>query len=169
MLKEPKRTGASQNWPNIENDDKEEPSSIKWDDVLRWRELESEVILMLSAVKENGRKNLLEANKAVKLQFSESTDAGYFVALMTKGIFGSKTASIVFCKTDNKSMEEQLKCSKVIQDLRLRVDVARLREMVKLAKIEVQWLYKTHQLTNPLTKYGASAVCLIDILKCRKL
>lgn len=90
MLKEPKRTGASQNWPNIENADKEEPSSIKWDDVLWWRELESEVILMLSAVKENGRKNLLEANKAVKLQFSESTDAGYFVALMTKGFLDLK-------------------------------------------------------------------------------
>ena len=39
LLKQPKRTGASQNWPNIEDADKEEPSSIKWDDVLRWREL----------------------------------------------------------------------------------------------------------------------------------
>ena len=79
---------------------------------------------MPSAIKENGRKNLLEANKAIKLQFSESAEAD-FVALMTKEISGSKTASIVFCKTD-KSLEEQLKCSKVIQDLRLRVDVARL-------------------------------------------
>ena len=80
---------------------------------------------MPSAIKENGRKNLLEANKAIKLQFSESAEAD-FVALMTKEISGSKTASIVFCKTDNKSLEEQLKCSKVIQHLRLRVDVARL-------------------------------------------
>ena len=62
-----------------------------------------------------------------------------------------------------------MKSSKVIQDLRLRVDIARLREMVKLGEIEVQWVDKTVQLADPLTKYGASAVHLMDVLNSGKL
>ena len=85
------------------------------------------------------------------MTLAQSADAGHFVALMTKEIFGLKTAPRVFCKTDNKSLEEHLKISKVIQDLRLRVDITRLQEMEKLGKIEVQWVNKTHQLTDSLT------------------
>ena len=103
------------------------------------------------------------------IALAESADAGHFVALKTKELFGLKTAQRGFCKTDNKSLEEHLKSSKVIQDLRLRVDIKRLWEMVKLGKKEVYWVDKTHQLTDPLTKYGATAVCLMDVLKCEKL
>ena len=42
-----------------------------------------------------------------KVALAESADAGHFVTLMTKEIFGLKTVSIVLCKTDNKSVEEQ--------------------------------------------------------------
>ena len=41
--------------------------------------------------------------------------------------------------------------------------------MVKLGEIEVQWADKTHELADLLTKYGASAVRLMDVLKCGKL
>ena len=58
MSKQPRRTGASQNWLNIEIVDKEEPSSVNWDEILWWREIESEHILMLSAVKENSQEVL---------------------------------------------------------------------------------------------------------------
>ena len=49
------------------------------------------------------------------------------------------------------------------------MDIARLREMMKLGEIEVQWVDKTIQLADPLTKYGASAVRLMDVLKCGQL
>ena len=42
------------------------------------------------------------------IALAESVDACYFVALMTKEIFGSKTARRVFCVTDNKLLEEHL-------------------------------------------------------------
>ena len=100
---------------------------------------------------------------------AQSADAGHFVTSMTKEIFGLKMVPRVFCKTNDKSLEEHLKSSKVIQDLRLRVDIARLREMVKIDEIEVQSVDKINQLAGPLTKYGASAVCLMDVLKCGKL
>ena len=75
----------------------------------------------------------------------------------------------MFCKTDNKSLEEHLKSSKIIQDLRLGVDIVMLWAMVKLGETEVQWVDKTHQLADPLTNYGALAVRLMDILTCGKL
>ena len=40
---------------------------------------------------------------------------------------------------------------------------------MKLGEKEVYWVDKTHQLTDPLTKYGATAVRLMDVLKCGKL
>ena len=41
--------------------------------------------------------------------------------------------------------------------------------MMKIDEIEEQWIDKIHQLAGPLMKYGASAVCLMEILKCGKL
>ena len=43
------------------------------------------------------------------MALAESADAGHFAALMSKEIFGLKTVPKVFCKTDNKSLEEYLK------------------------------------------------------------
>ena len=77
------------------------------------------------------------------MALAESADADHFVALMTKEIFALKTAPRVFCKTDNKSLEKHLKSSKVLQDLMVRVYIARPGEMVKLGKVEVQWVDKT--------------------------
>ena len=47
-----------------------------------------------------------------------------------------------------------------MQDPRLQVDISRFREIVKLGEIEVHWVNKTHQLSDTLTKYGATAVRL---------
>ena len=58
LSKQPKHKGASQNWLNIEIVGKEQPSSVNWDEVLWWREIESEQILMLSAIKENSQEVL---------------------------------------------------------------------------------------------------------------
>ena len=58
LSKQPKCTGAYRNWLNIETVGKEEPSSVNWDEVLWWRETESEQILMLSAVHENSQEIL---------------------------------------------------------------------------------------------------------------
>ena len=58
MSKQPKHTGASQNWLNIETVGKEELSSVNSNEVLLWREIESEQTLMLSAVKENSQEVL---------------------------------------------------------------------------------------------------------------
>ena len=84
-------------------------------------------------------------------------------------IFKCSSSNLLSVFWNTLVAEDGLKSSKVIQDLRLRVDIGSLWEMVKLAEIELQWVDKTHQLSDPLTKYGASAVCLMDVLKRGKL
>ena len=64
------------------------------------------------------------------MALSESADAGYFVASMVKELFNLNHVPAVTCKTDNHSLKEHLESTKIIQDLRLRVDIARLREMI---------------------------------------
>ena len=127
------------------------------------------------------------------MTLAESAEAGHFVAFMTKEIFGLKTVPRVLdnfvCKrfavqtvlqsrefviqinfehdtiVDKKSLKEHLKSSNVIQDRRLRVDIARVREILKLGIIEVHWVDKTYQLADPLKKYDVSAVRVMGVLK----
>ena len=84
-------------------------------------------------------------------------------------MYGLVKVPVVHCKTDSKSLEEHLQSSKAMQDLRLRVDVARLREMVKFSEITVQWVDKHKQLADPMTKRGASAVRLLEVLHAGSL
>ena len=52
----------------------------------------------------------------------------------------------------------------MIQDSRLRVDVARICEMVQLKEVQVEWVAKEKQLADPLTKAAASSVRLLEVL-----
>lgn len=99
------------------------------------------------------------------MALSESADAGYFVASMVKEIFNLDVAPSVACKTDNQSPGEHLESTKIIQDLRLRVDIARLREMIQLREINVQWVPGAEQIADYMTKYGASSARLVHVLK----
>lgn len=67
-------------------------------------------------------------------------------------------------RTDSKSLIENMQSTKVIQDPRLRVDVARLKQMVKLGEIDVTWVPSELQLADSLTKKGASADQLVKVL-----
>ena len=71
----------------------------------------------------------------------------------------------VNCYSDSKSLLDHLRSSKVVQDLRIRVDIARLRQMVELGEIIVIWIDGKRQLADPLTKRGVSASHLIQVLK----
>ena len=48
--------------------------------------------------------------------------------------------------------------------MRLRVDIARLREMVAEGEIIVKWVEGKEQLADALTKRGASTLELLNVL-----
>lgn len=69
-------------------------------------------------------------------------------------------------RTDNRSLEQSVKSTNSLEDKRLEMDVAIIREMLdkkELAKVE--WVPTTHQLADCLTKRGASSEKLLDALK----
>ena len=75
----------------------------------------------------------------------------------------------VFCITDSKSLKDILLNTKVIQDKRLLVAVARLREMTDKNEIKVIWLEKEKQLADCMKMIGSSSKNLFEVLKSSSL
>jgi hypothetical protein len=59
---------------------------------------------------------------------------------------------------------DHLESSKIIADLSLRVDMARLQEMVELQDINMIWVDGKQQLADSFTKFGASVTSLMKVL-----
>ena len=91
------------------------------------------------------------------LALGEAADAGFFIASLIQEIYGLSALPPVHCFTENKSLTSALETSNLISDRRLRVDLARLREMVSKKEIKVFWIEGRAQLADSLTKRGASA------------
>ena len=71
---------------------------------------------------------------------------------------------VVHCYTDSKSLIENVISTKIPSDRRLRVDVARLREMCNSGEVELHWVNGRDQIADSLTKRGASYHKLFDVL-----
>ena len=95
---------------------------------------------------------------------SDGADSAYLIACQLKEIF-PKSCTRVSCFTDNKSLVDTLKTTKVHRDKRLMVDVARIKEMVSEGEIKVSWVQNTQQLADALTKRGASTESLVEVLR----
>ena len=103
------------------------------------------------------------------MELADAADAGHLAAVMLMEVFGLSEKPSLKCFTDSRSLIEHLGTSHIIQDSRLRVDVARIREMIQLRECEVEWINKDEQLADPLTKAGASPNKLLEVLKTGKL
>ena len=69
------------------------------------------------------------------------------------------------CRTDSRSLTENLQSLKPLEDKRLRVDIAVIREMLRKGELKrVTWIAKEHQLADPLTKKGASCQKLLQMI-----
>lgn len=96
---------------------------------------------------------------------TDAADAGFLASKMVQELFGLMYVPCVTSKTDSKSLWDHLNTTKVTSDARLRVDVACIREMIKLGEIKVDWVEKSLQLADCLTKAGASSSSLLDVLR----
>ena len=103
------------------------------------------------------------------MELADAADAGHLTAVIVKEVFALSTEPAVKCYTDSKSLIEHLKTSHVIQDSRLRVDVARMREMIELNECTMEWINGEEQLADPLTKAGASPNKLLEVLRTGRL
>jgi len=100
---------------------------------------------------------------------ADAADSGFLVASITQELFGLKKLPIIELRTDSKSLKEHLDSKKVIQDPRLRVDTARLREMTEIGEVELNWVSTKLMLADCLTKKDASSELLREVLISGKL
>ena len=91
-------------------------------------------------------------------------DAGFLIGAMLQEVFRLPSLPPVLCKTDNASLVETLHTDNLVQDKRLRIDIARLREMRRRGEIDIQWVKGSEQLSDPLTKSGANPELLRHVL-----
>lgn len=95
---------------------------------------------------------------------ADTADYAYLVAAMLKEMFALEELPKIVLMTDSKSLKDNLESTRVIDDPRQRVDVARLKQMVRKGEIRVQWVPGRLQLADSLTKRGASPDCLLEVL-----
>lgn len=90
---------------------------------------------------------------------------------MLEDILGIKSKSIqIEAYVDNKSVIEAILSTRMVEDKRLRVDVAAIQELLKLHDINrIQWIPGHLQLANVMTKQGASGFHLLSVLQSGKM
>merc|ERR1712121_542304 len=98
------------------------------------------------------------------LALGEAADSGFLIASMIQEMLSLSSFPKVECYTDNASLTETLRTSKILSDKRLRVDIARLKEMVAEDEIIVKWVEGKKQLSDALAKCGASTLRLLTVL-----
>jgi len=67
-------------------------------------------------------------------------------------------------KTDNRSLHDAVHSTTAVEEKRLRVEIAAIREAIRNEEVQVDWIPKTIQLADCLTKQGADSKKLMEVL-----
>ena len=95
----------------------------------------------------------------------EAAEASVLIKTMLCEFCGSGLDVDILIYCDNRNIVDCVKTCTSIQDKRLLIDIAVLRDMLSRKEIsEIIWIPTDKQLSNCLTKQGASAQSLIKIL-----
>ena len=107
---------------------------------------------------------------AETLAFTEGTDVAYYMAKLLAEILPSDNLKRcpIECFTDSRSLFEAAGTSNLVNDRRLRVEISAIREMVHKDEIVIKWIEKAKQLSDVLTKKGASAALLMETIQSGK-
>ena len=90
----------------------------------------------------------------------DCAEAAVYIAHVLSEVSGCPSLPI-YCAVDNRSLVDSLYSTNQIEDKRLRIDLAVLRDMLEKKEIhKVAWVASSQQLADCLTKRGASAVQL---------
>lgn len=105
---------------------------------------------------------------AETLALTDGCDTAFFIANLITDIGLYKTIPIT-ALTDNQSLSDTIRTTKPTLDSRLRVEISALREMCDKNEINIHWISKQNQLSNILTKKGASVHSLVKVLQKGKI
>lgn len=106
------------------------------------------------------------AAEALSLQEGLETAIYYRAVIKDIGI-GDDIPITAF--VDNKSVVDAIHSTKLVEDKRLRIDIAAILEMTLKNSVHVKWCPGKLQLANTMTKRGASGLELLKVLQCGKM
>ena len=108
---------------------------------------------------------------AEMLSLQEGLETSFYYRQMLADILSIEPKTIkIEAYVDNKSVIEAISSTKMVDDKRLRVDVAAIQELLKLNNInKIEWIPGHLQLANSMTKQGASGYDLLKVLQSGKM
>ena len=105
---------------------------------------------------------------AETLVASDSVDMSYYIGqILSEILFKESTRNTVpiFCNVDNKSLYENVYSTKNVDEKRLRIDLAIMKQMIQNNEISMNWVESSCQISDCLTKRGADVSPLIEVMK----
>ena len=104
---------------------------------------------------------------AETLSLTQGAESAFLIAkIASEVIHGKKDLQLpVTCVTDNLSLYQSGHTTNNLLDDRLKIDIAIIREMVSKNEITLEWVPGSDQVSDVLTKKGASNKKLIGIIE----
>ena len=108
---------------------------------------------------------------AEMLSLQEGLETSFYYRQMLADILSIEPKTLkIEAYVDNKSVIEAISSTKMVDDKRLRVEVAAIQELLKLNNInKIEWIPGHLQLANSMTKQGASGYDLLKVLQSGKM
>lgn len=103
---------------------------------------------------------------AETLALVDAVDNAYYIGSIISELLFRKSSNVVSieCFIDNKSLHDNIQSTKSVCEKRLHVDIAIIKQMINRGEISrVKWVPNTSQLSDSLTKRGASTRKLLDL------
>ena len=112
-------------------------------------------------------KNAMAAEILIQV---EAAEAGFQISNIIAEIYNLKQNVPVECRTDICQLYDAVHCIRAITDKQLRIDIGLLQEMLIKKEISrIKWIANHEQISDCLTKQGASSNNLISTFKDAKL
>ena len=93
----------------------------------------------------------------------DAIDSCVWIGSLLNEIMPNKIEMSVI-KTDNRSLHDAVHSTTAVEEKRLRVEIAAIREAIRRKEVQVDWIPKTVQLADCLTKQGADSKKLMEVL-----
>ena len=102
---------------------------------------------------------------AETLAASESADMSFYLGQILSEILykeGPNDNIPILCNVDNKSLFENVHSTKNVDEKRLRIDLAIMKQMIQRNEICMNWVESAYQISDSLTKRGADVGPIIE-------
>ena len=102
---------------------------------------------------------------AEALSLKMGLDHGYFLRAILADVLNVDMIKIpIIAYVDSNNLYEAVYSTKFVEDKKLRLDIAQIQESIAKEKVEIRWIPAGSMLADCLTKSGAKADQLLEVL-----